>query len=283
MNDDHDARTIHCGNLYADKITEELLYELFVQAGPLERVAIPKDNGKNRQYAFVTYKHVCSVPYAMSIFAGTKLFNRELRLNNRCLNRNNNNETNQTRGQNAHVPPPVLPNIPPTHQFQMQNPFGNNALRSGGGDNNQHRGSMNQNNKMMPSAPIQQLQFPPNSQLDFAMLLAQSAQMLSYANGLGANNGGGDGGNDNNGSQKRQSKMTHRQEHRSHNQNSNYSRDRDRRKNHSRSKSPNPTDWIRNQGREDSRSNRHGRDRDRDRDRGRNQRNDNSRRRNDRR
>lgn len=31
MSDDHDARTIHCGNLYADKITEELLYELFVQ------------------------------------------------------------------------------------------------------------------------------------------------------------------------------------------------------------------------------------------------------------
>lgn len=28
---DDDARTIHCGNLYADKITEELLYELFVQ------------------------------------------------------------------------------------------------------------------------------------------------------------------------------------------------------------------------------------------------------------
>lgn len=29
--DDHDARTIHCGNLYAEKITEEILYELFLQ------------------------------------------------------------------------------------------------------------------------------------------------------------------------------------------------------------------------------------------------------------
>lgn len=29
--DDRDARTIHCGNLYAEKITEELLYELFLQ------------------------------------------------------------------------------------------------------------------------------------------------------------------------------------------------------------------------------------------------------------
>lgn len=31
MDDDHDARTIHCGNLYAEKVTEELLYELFLQ------------------------------------------------------------------------------------------------------------------------------------------------------------------------------------------------------------------------------------------------------------
>lgn len=251
----------------------------YSQAGPLERVSIPKDNGKNRQYGFVTFKYECSVPYAMSIFAGTKLFNRELRLNNRMVNRNNNNnnttnESNQSRGQSAHVPPPVLPNIPLTHQFQlqnpMQNPFRNDALR-GIGDNNQLRNSMN---NMLPSAPVQQLQFPPNSQLDFAVLLAQSAQMLSYGNGLGANNGGnGDGGND---SKKHQSKIMHRHEHRSHNQNSNYSRDRDRRKNDSRSKSPDRNDWIRNKGR-DNRSGRHDRDRDR------NQRSDNNRRRNDRR
>lgn len=31
MGDDEDARTIHIGNLYADKITEDLLYELFLQ------------------------------------------------------------------------------------------------------------------------------------------------------------------------------------------------------------------------------------------------------------
>lgn len=34
MDDDHDARTIYCGNLYAEKITEELLYELFLQVKP---------------------------------------------------------------------------------------------------------------------------------------------------------------------------------------------------------------------------------------------------------
>lgn len=31
MDDDQNARTIHCGNLNADKITEEILYELFLQ------------------------------------------------------------------------------------------------------------------------------------------------------------------------------------------------------------------------------------------------------------
>lgn len=28
---DHDARTIFCGNLVPDKVTEDLLYELFLQ------------------------------------------------------------------------------------------------------------------------------------------------------------------------------------------------------------------------------------------------------------
>lgn len=191
---------------------------------------------------------------------------------------NNNNDSNQTRGQSSLVPPPILPNIPPTHQYQMQNPFGNNALRGAGGDNNQHRGlSMNQMNNMLPTAPISQLQFPTNSQFDFAALLQQSAQMLSFANGLGSSNSG----NDNNESHKLQTKMMHRHENRSHNQYSNYSRDKDqrndRRKNHSRSKSPDRNEWIRNQGR-DNKSDRHGRDRDRDRDRNRDRRNDNNRR-----
>lgn len=49
------------------KITEELLYELFLQADPLERVAIPKDNEKIRFYALITYKYQASVPYALSV------------------------------------------------------------------------------------------------------------------------------------------------------------------------------------------------------------------------
>lgn len=49
--------------------------------GPVERVAIPKDKeGNNRMFGFVTYKHLKSVNYAMNIFAGTRLFGRELQM-----------------------------------------------------------------------------------------------------------------------------------------------------------------------------------------------------------
>lgn len=239
-------------------------------------MSIPKDNGKNRQYGFVTYKHQVSVPYAMSIFAGTKLFNRELRLNNRCMNKNNNNNSNdfinQTRGSSdfGNIPQPILPNIPQTHQFQLQNPHGNAALRGNNGNalGMSNALNVNQSNNMMPMASNTPLQFPPNSQLDFQTLLAYSAQMISAANGLGSNNMGAD----NNDMHKHQSKIMHRHENRSHNQNSNYSRDRRNERRRSRSRSRDRNEWIRNRG---------GRDRDNDR---RDRRgNDNNRRRNDKR
>lgn len=223
----------------------------------------------------------------MSVFAGTRLFNRDLRLNNRCLNRNNNDDDNQSRSQAAsdfaNIPKPILPNIPQTHQFQLQapvqNPFKNAALRGNGFGMNNGIGSsqmndMNLMNNMMPTTSNAPMQFPPNSQLDFQTLLAYSAQMLSSANSLGAHNMG----TDSNETHSHQSKMMHRHENRSHNQNSNYSRDRrnERTTTRSRSRSRERTDWVRNYGR-DNKSDR--------RDKGYNDRrgNDNNRRRNDKR
>lgn len=219
------------------------------QAGPLERVSIPKDNGKNRQYGFVTYKYLCSVPYAMNVFSGTKLFNRELRLNNRCANKNNNNnnENSQQRGNQMAVPPALLPNMPNTHQFQMQNPYGNDALRGGAFNN---RGSTM--NNMQPSMGFNSqlpLQFPQNTAIDYQALLAQSAQMFAVANGLAAMQ-------NSNESHQHQSKIMHRHDSRPHNQNSNYNRDKDRRndRRRSRSLSRERMDWIRNKGKGCSRS-----------------------------
>jgi RNA recognition motif-containing protein len=56
--------------------------------GPIKRVSIPKDEGRNRTYGFIEYKHLESVNYALNIFAGTKLFGRELVLKNRNANAN---------------------------------------------------------------------------------------------------------------------------------------------------------------------------------------------------
>lgn len=75
-----EKRTIWCGNL-SDKVTEEILYELFLQAGPVRRVKIPKDKeGRQLNYGFVTFKHVESVPYAISLIEGIPLFDRKLNL-----------------------------------------------------------------------------------------------------------------------------------------------------------------------------------------------------------
>lgn len=80
---DDDIRTLWCGNL-SEKVTEDILYELFLQGGPIQRVSIPKDrDGKQRTYGFVTYKHVSSVSYALDLFNGTKLFNRTINMKTR--------------------------------------------------------------------------------------------------------------------------------------------------------------------------------------------------------
>ncbi|XP_045460956.1 uncharacterized protein LOC123671254 isoform X2 [Harmonia axyridis] len=81
-------RTIWCGNIPPDA-TEELIYELFLQAAPLERVNIPSDSkGGKLNYAFITCKHELSVPYVIQLLDGTVLFNRKLRVRER--NRNSN-------------------------------------------------------------------------------------------------------------------------------------------------------------------------------------------------
>ncbi|EZA51922.1 hypothetical protein DMN91_007112 [Ooceraea biroi] len=80
---DDDARTIYCGNL-SDKVTEAILYELFLQGGPVQKVSIPKDrDGKQRTFGFVTYKHTHSVEYALRLLDGTMLYNRLLNMKQR--------------------------------------------------------------------------------------------------------------------------------------------------------------------------------------------------------
>nr|KAF6467414.1 RNA binding motif protein 7 [Rousettus aegyptiacus] len=78
-------RTLFVGNLET-KVTEELLFELFHQAGPVIKVKIPKDkDGKPKQFAFVNFKHEVSVPYAMNLLNGIKLFGRPIKIQFRSV------------------------------------------------------------------------------------------------------------------------------------------------------------------------------------------------------
>ncbi|KAF7285809.1 hypothetical protein GWI33_009787 [Rhynchophorus ferrugineus] len=56
-----ESHTVYCGNL-ADEVTEELLYELFLQVAPLERVDIPP----NRE------------EYAIKLLDGIKLYAKNI-------------------------------------------------------------------------------------------------------------------------------------------------------------------------------------------------------------
>ncbi|XP_075710610.1 splicing regulator RBM11 [Rhinoderma darwinii] len=73
-------RTIFVGNLDCN-VKEETLYELFLQAGPLIKVTIAKDKeGNFKSFGFVCFKHTESVPYAISLLNGIRLFGRPIKL-----------------------------------------------------------------------------------------------------------------------------------------------------------------------------------------------------------
>ena len=62
------------------KVTEELLYELFLQVGPLKRVAlvVNGETRKHRGYAFITFKHECSLEYAINVLDKENLFGQSI-------------------------------------------------------------------------------------------------------------------------------------------------------------------------------------------------------------
>ncbi|KAK3929943.1 RNA-binding protein 7 [Frankliniella fusca] len=94
---DAELRKLYCGNL-DEKVDEEILFELFLQAGPIERIHIPrsKDGAPNPGYAFIIFKHECSVPYAIELFEDTALFGKIPKLRSRAV-------SNHHRSQSAPV------------------------------------------------------------------------------------------------------------------------------------------------------------------------------------
>lgn len=115
VNSDEDKRTIWCGNL-SEKVTEELLYELFLQAAPVDRVKVIKARNPNQaSYAFVTLKHLNSVLYAFHLLNGVSLFNRKVAIKPR-------------EGIDFVRIPPILP---PPPEFVQSNPVFEQLLESG--------------------------------------------------------------------------------------------------------------------------------------------------------
>lgn len=77
---------------------------------------IPKDkDGRQRSYAFVLYKHENSVPYALSLFEGTSLYNRVLNLKSR------NADMSDQRLEEKHHDLPMGPTHPNSLPFGIQN------------------------------------------------------------------------------------------------------------------------------------------------------------------
>ncbi|KFB42357.1 AGAP002256-PA-like protein [Anopheles sinensis] len=151
-----DERTLWCGNL-SEKVTEELLYELCLQAGPVENVKIPRDSDKRqRSYAFITYVHACSVEYAIRIFEGSALFKRQLTLHRKTRNGPNpaappKENFKYSSGNGRFHDDPPLNTIerfdgPMGHQ---QEPFDNNGVMFNGNSSNMFEEQ--QNNAPMQS------------------------------------------------------------------------------------------------------------------------------------
>ena len=75
--------TCYVGNL-DEKVTEELLWELMIQCGPVVNVHMPKDKvtGKHLCYGFVEYRSEEDAEYAMKVMNMVKLFQKPIKLNN---------------------------------------------------------------------------------------------------------------------------------------------------------------------------------------------------------
>ncbi|XP_056467105.1 RNA-binding protein 7 [Gadus chalcogrammus] len=99
-------RTLFIRNL-DQRVSEEILFELFVQAGPLCKTKIPKDNeGKQKTFGFAVYRHEVSVPYAMQLLDGTTLFGKTIGVQFRSGSSHSNSPGKQQNTSPGNTPNP---------------------------------------------------------------------------------------------------------------------------------------------------------------------------------
>ena len=85
LGDEVSQRTLKCVGV-SEKAEKKILYELFLNAGPLEKVTIPRDRvtGQQLSVAYILFCHPESVKYAFSLLNGTVLYGQQLRLQHRA-------------------------------------------------------------------------------------------------------------------------------------------------------------------------------------------------------
>lgn len=74
--------SLYVGNL-DPQVTEPLLYELFIQVGPIKQLNLPKDRilRAHQGYGFVEFRTIDDAEYALNILRGVRLFGRTLKIN----------------------------------------------------------------------------------------------------------------------------------------------------------------------------------------------------------
>lgn len=79
--------TVYVGNL-DEKVSETLLYELFLQVAPLKNVNIPKDRitRTHQGYGFVEFKNIRDAEYAENIMVGVRLYSKLIKVKRTSAN-----------------------------------------------------------------------------------------------------------------------------------------------------------------------------------------------------
>lgn len=74
--------SLYVGNLDS-QVTEPLLYELFIQVGPIKQLNLPKDRilREHQGFGFVEFKTIEDAEYALNILRGVRLYGRTLKIN----------------------------------------------------------------------------------------------------------------------------------------------------------------------------------------------------------
>ncbi|XP_017065616.2 RNA-binding protein 7 [Drosophila eugracilis] len=153
--EDEEQRTLFCGNL-DERVTEEILYEVFLQAGPLEGVRIPTDNtGRQRNFGFVTYQRLCAVPFAMDLYQGLELFTKKVTIKQQGADKTKHPHTfNQSRLRNPFIletSPKASPPRHARHSLHSAKPYDRNTFGNNGDQRRRSDSSvMERNRPRMP-------------------------------------------------------------------------------------------------------------------------------------